>query len=215
MARRSTRLSSTPKTTPSSTTNSRKRAATNSEITPRKSKHSKGEHDVKPDPKKSGHFARQYEDATGMTSSDDSGGDEDDDESDFGGQAESDTAGEEGEPSSEDDEDEDFSDNDGPKRKKQKRSTPKQAHPSRNSLAMRTNGAELWRDGVTTGMEPGMEVIIKKPKARPAGKTPYRDDTIHPNTLLFLGELKRNNDRQWLKSEPGMPRDRTATDDMP
>ncbi|CAK4031512.1 Hypothetical predicted protein [Lecanosticta acicola] len=46
---------------------------------------------------------------------------------------------------------------------------------------------------------PGREVIIKKPKARPAGKTPYTDDRIHPNTLAFLAELKANNKRDWLK----------------
>lgn len=46
---------------------------------------------------------------------------------------------------------------------------------------------------------PGTQVIIKKPKARPAGKTPYAEDTIHPNTLLFLSELKDNNRREWLK----------------
>lgn len=42
--------------------------------------------------------------------------------------------------------------------------------------------------------------MIKKPKARPAGKTPYASDTIHPNTFLFLHELKGNNNREWLKS---------------
>jgi uncharacterized protein (TIGR02453 family) len=42
-------------------------------------------------------------------------------------------------------------------------------------------------------------VIIKKPKARPAGKIPYTDETIHPNTLLFLQDLKANNNREWLK----------------
>ena len=56
------------------------------------------------------------------------------------------------------------------------------------------------RSGVKAGLGPGSEVIIKKPKARGAGKTPYSDDTIHPNTFLFLKDLKQNNDRQWLKS---------------
>ncbi|KAI5370454.1 hypothetical protein Slin14017_G013330 [Septoria linicola] len=56
-----------------------------------------------------------------------------------------------------------------------------------------------WKPGVKTGLGPGTQVIIKKPKARPAGKTPYADDTIHPNTLLFLSELKENNRREWLK----------------
>lgn len=64
-----------------------------------------------------------------------------------------------------------------------------------------TKGKELWRPGVKTGLGPGKQVFIKIPKAREAGKTPYTDDTIHPNTFLFLGELAENNDREWLKSE--------------
>lgn len=62
-------------------------------------------------------------------------------------------------------------------------------------------GKELWREGVRVGLEPGQEVIIAKPKARDAGKTPYQDETLHPNTRLFLIDLASNNDRQWLKGE--------------
>ena len=47
---------------------------------------------------------------------------------------------------------------------------------------------------------PGEEVFIALPKARPAGSTPYTDSTIHPNTLLFLGDLAKNNERDWLKT---------------
>lgn len=50
-----------------------------------------------------------------------------------------------------------------------------------------------------TGLAPGQAVFIKLPKAREPGKTPYQDSTIHPNTLLFLRDLKANNDREWLK----------------
>ena len=60
-------------------------------------------------------------------------------------------------------------------------------------------GQELWRPGVKTDLAPGEAVFIKLPKAREAGKTPYKDDTIHPNTMLFLQDLKGNNDREWLK----------------
>ncbi|KAK6442096.1 hypothetical protein LTR95_001683 [Oleoguttula sp. CCFEE 5521] len=60
-------------------------------------------------------------------------------------------------------------------------------------------GKELWREGVKAGLGPGKQLIMKRPKARPAGKVPYSDETIHPNTLLFLEELKANNDREWLK----------------
>ena len=62
-----------------------------------------------------------------------------------------------------------------------------------------TKGKELWREGVKTGLGPGKEVFIKKPKARDPGGIDYRDDTIHPNTMLFLKDLKENNERQWLK----------------
>lgn len=58
---------------------------------------------------------------------------------------------------------------------------------------------ELWREGVRTGLGPGKEVFIPKPKARDPGNVAYRDETLHPNTRLFLLDLAKNNDRQWLK----------------
>ncbi|KAJ4319670.1 hypothetical protein N0V94_003813 [Neodidymelliopsis sp. IMI 364377] len=60
-----------------------------------------------------------------------------------------------------------------------------------------TDEKELWRPGAK--LEPGTQLVIKKPKARDAGDTPYNESTIHPNTMLFLKEIKANNDRQWLK----------------
>ena len=62
-----------------------------------------------------------------------------------------------------------------------------------------TKSKELWREGVKVDLEPGQEVVIAKPKARDAGETPYTDETLHPNTRLFLIDLAENNDRQWLK----------------
>ncbi|KAJ5427395.1 hypothetical protein N7465_002465 [Penicillium sp. CMV-2018d] len=73
-------------------------------------------------------------------------------------------------------------------------------------------GKELWREGVRVGLEPGQEVIIAKPKARDAGKTPYQDETLHPNTKLFLIDIASNNDRQWLKAHD--PDYRTAKKDF-
>lgn len=103
------------------------------------------------------------------------------------------------EASSDDDEDEYDSEAESKPSSTKKAKTP--ATP-KASAAIRTKGNDnLLRPGVKTGLGHGTEVVIKKPKARPAGKTPYRDDTIHPNTLLFLEELKANNERQWLKSE--------------
>lgn len=60
---------------------------------------------------------------------------------------------------------------------------------------------ELWREGVKTGLGPGKEVFIQKPKARDPGSVPYQDHTLHPNTMLFLQDLKENNDREWLKGK--------------
>lgn len=65
--------------------------------------------------------------------------------------------------------------------------------------ASSAKGQELWREGVRAGLGPGKEVIIAKPKARDAGNTPYKDETLHPNTKLFLIDLAENNDRQWMK----------------
>jgi hypothetical protein len=56
-----------------------------------------------------------------------------------------------------------------------------------------------WKDGAK--LTPGTRLIIKKPRARDAGDTPYADDRIHPNTMLFLAELAGNNNRPWLKRE--------------
>ncbi|PSR82102.1 hypothetical protein BD289DRAFT_23828 [Coniella lustricola] len=42
--------------------------------------------------------------------------------------------------------------------------------------------------------------IIPHKKMREIGKTPYEDDKLHQNTLLFLKDLKANNKRDWLKS---------------
>lgn len=64
---------------------------------------------------------------------------------------------------------------------------------------------ELWRQGVKTGLGPGKEVFIAMPKARGDGGIKYTPDKIHPNTMAFLADLKKNNDREWLKREQGLP----------
>jgi hypothetical protein len=62
-------------------------------------------------------------------------------------------------------------------------------------------GKELWRPGVKTGLGPGKQVFIERPKPRGDGGIKYVPDRIHPNTMAFLADLKKNNDREWLKSE--------------
>lgn len=116
---------------------------------------------------------------------------------------ESESAGEEGSDFDEDaegpespelDDEDDYESDDEPKKRKN-------AAQGKGTQAIRTKGNDVWRTGVKAGLGPGNQVVIKKPKARPAGNTPYSDDTIHPNTLLFLSELKANNNREWLKSK--------------
>ncbi|KAL8768991.1 MAG: hypothetical protein Q9209_004908 [Squamulea sp. 1 TL-2023] len=65
--------------------------------------------------------------------------------------------------------------------------------------AIMQKGKELWRPGVKSDLAPGEEVFIKLPKARGDGGVKYQEGIIHPNTMLFLGDLKENNDREWLK----------------
>ncbi|RMY53400.1 hypothetical protein D0865_05274 [Hortaea werneckii] len=78
-----------------------------------------------------------------------------------------------------------------------------QGKRSQSSTAVKTKGTDVWRTGVKAGLGPGNEVVIKRPKARAAGSIPYSDESIHPNTFLFLQELKENNNREWLKRRRG------------
>ncbi|MCJ1475556.1 hypothetical protein MMC13_004219 [Lambiella insularis] len=100
-------------------------------------------------------------------------------------------------PESEEDDDDEAertSEDDNPRKRKPGRKPTVSVATTKN-----TQGKELWRPGVKTDLAPGEQVFIKLPKARQPGKTPYKDDTIHPNTMLFLADLKQNNDREWLK----------------
>lgn len=64
----------------------------------------------------------------------------------------------------------------------------------------KATSSELWRPGVKSHLPPGSAIFIKLPQARLPGKTPYKPSTIHPNTLLFLRDLRAHNDRDWLKT---------------
>jgi len=44
-----------------------------------------------------------------------------------------------------------------------------------------------------------VEMVIELPGIKDAGDTRYEDERIHPNTLDFLRDLKKNNRREWLK----------------
>lgn len=76
--------------------------------------------------------------------------------------------------------------------------------PAKVNSAQRTMSGSasenLWREGVKTGLGPGRAVFIAKPKPRPDGGIKYVPDQVHPNTMEFLKDLRKNNDREWLKS---------------
>ena len=101
------------------------------------------------------------------------------------------------ESDTEEDADEDASEDDAPKKRKQSR--PSKSNGNGVVAGAGKKGQELWRLGTKVDAAPGEAVYIKLPKAREAGKIPYTDSTIHPNTMLFLKDLRANNDREWLK----------------
>lgn len=194
MARKSQRLSAG---TASIAPSAHKRAASNTSLPGTDTKKSK----TKATPTKSQYFSKAGREQHQDLSEDDANDDEDedfssapeDDLSTYGSAADS-----ENEDDDDDDNDEEYeSEIEEPKSRRKSTSKKSGAVTSTKS----SGGGELWREGVKTGFGPGQQVIIKKPKARPAGKVPYSDDTIHPNTLLFLKDLKGNNNREWLKSE--------------
>ncbi|KAL9131142.1 MAG: hypothetical protein Q9217_000843 [Psora testacea] len=116
---------------------------------------------------------------------------EDEDASVASSSPESEVAGGEDEDGYQSEEDE------APKKKRGRK--PGQKGKRNGVIVIGKQGQELWRPGVKVDMEAGEAVFIPLPKARSAGKTPYRPDTIHPNTLQFLSDLQKNNDREWLK----------------
>lgn len=197
MPRGRPRKSSTTTATPASTS-SRKRLSTTTSTPTRQSKRVKtSDHTstAKATPKKSQHFhhddedkgeeeEEQFSEPESVISKEESGY-EDEDESAVPS------------PSESEDEEDYYSDSEDVKPKKRARSKAQGNHGTMTPKS--ANGKELWRQGVKAGLGPGNQVVIKKPKAREAGNTPYKEDTIHPNTLLFLKDLKKNNDREWLK----------------
>jgi uncharacterized protein (TIGR02453 family) len=101
--------------------------------------------------------------------------------------------------SNEESEDEYNSEEDEKPRKKQRQQAGSAKKSGGIGTAIIETGKQLWREGVKAGLGPGKAVFIEKPKPRSDGGIPYVTDRIHPNTLLFLADLKAHNDRQWLK----------------
>ncbi|KAG8629671.1 hypothetical protein KVT40_003536 [Elsinoe batatas] len=204
--------------TPRATKQAKKTTTTSSDSTPRASTRQKTT------PKKSQHFTdkpkREYDDATGLTSTDE-GDDDAEDESDFSAAEANGKTSDHDDASDEDDEEdteepEISSEDDDKKRRRSKgRPAPKtqakaqrdvyKAYGKQASLilpardGLNGSGSNGYGNGEEELPEPGTELVIKKPKAKPAGKTPYKDERVHSNTLEFLGELRDNNRREWLK----------------
>lgn len=204
MARKSQRLSAGAAKVASST---HKRAASNTSLPGTDTKKSRTK---KATPTKSQYFSKVPSggSSAGAISEQDQSATEhdanDEDDEDFSSAPEDDLSAygsaaesEAGEDDDDDNDDEYESEIEDPKSRRKSMSKKSGSAATTKS----SKGTELWREGVKTGLGPGQQVIIKKPKARPAGKVPYSDDTIHPNTLLFLKDLKGNNNREWLKSE--------------
>ncbi|RMZ23763.1 hypothetical protein D0859_12187 [Hortaea werneckii] len=120
----------------------------------------------------------------------------DESQSQDGGDSEFDQLESEEESLESDDADDDDQDSE---KESKSRNGSTQAKRRQSSTAVKTKGTNVWKTGVKAGLGPGNEVVIKKPKARAAGRIPYSDESIHPNTFLFLKELKENNNREWLK----------------
>lgn len=97
---------------------------------------------------------------------------------------------------SEEYEDEYDSEEDNKRRKGGRKVKPKQ----KQSGHILTDKNDLWREGVKTGLGPGKQVYIERPKARGDGGIKFLPERLHPNTFEFLKDLKKNNDRIWLKA---------------
>ena len=100
-------------------------------------------------------------------------------------------------PSEEDSETEYDSEEDEKPKRRRSRPTPKKSVGV--VAAIVDTGKNLWREGVKAGLGPGKQIFIAKPKPRDDGGIKYVPEMIHPNTMAFLSDLKKNNDRQWLK----------------
>ena len=163
-------------------------SASEAQIKRAKSSSKLSEGHVKSTAKKSKYFEAESSDEAEAPSSDSAG---DDTDSAYEGE-------EQGSGSSAD---QDSLPEDIPESEEETRKPRRKGKPARKIVSDEEalKGKELWREGVRTGLGPGKEVFIPKPKARDPGKTPYHDETLHPNTRLFLLDLAKNNDREWLK----------------
>lgn len=141
-------------------------------------------------PKRSKYFEHSGEDAE--DGSDDPGSEAEEPESGYEDQDVSAAETEESSP------EEDDYDSEVDKKKSKRGPRARQKANSAEQLVNTRN--DLWREGVKTGLGPGKQVFIEKPKARGDGGIKYVPERIHPHTFEFLRDLKKNNDRTWFKA---------------
>ncbi|KIX10240.1 uncharacterized protein Z518_01321 [Rhinocladiella mackenziei CBS 650.93] len=123
--------------------------------------------------------------------------DDDVDGDDDSGYEDEDASGTEDQPAVTTDEEEDDYDSDADRKKR--KFDKKTAGSKSVVVTLVGKDKELWRPGVKTGLGPGKQVFIEKPKPRGDGGIKYVPEKIHPNTMAFLKDLNENNDREWLK----------------
>ncbi|KAI0434209.1 hypothetical protein F5Y09DRAFT_337891 [Xylaria sp. FL1042] len=89
-------------------------------------------------------------------------------------------------------------------------SVKKRGQPAKDPTSPSTKrGGHVARDGHEDEDESEVDdddendeprvTFIPLPKLRDTNGVEYEDSKVHPNTLLFLGDLKANNKRSWLK----------------
>jgi hypothetical protein len=78
---------------------------------------------------------------------------------------------------------------------------PDDAEPSESGDEYGSDEEKLKKKGWTKKKGQGgrVEMVIELPGIKDPGDIPYEDERIHPNTLDFLKDLKKNNRREWLK----------------
>ena len=183
--------------TPSSTTSHKRQLSeTAATVTPgsRTSKRLKDSAEkVKSTPTKSKYFAD-------LESGDDDVPESADELADSGYEDEDHSATEEPSEAETGSDDEFDSEEDGRKRRPKVRANKSKLGATSAISTVLEKGKELWREGVSTGLGPGKQVFIEKPKPRGDGGIKYVPERIHPHTMAFLKDLKNNNDREWLKS---------------
>jgi hypothetical protein len=71
-------------------------------------------------------------------------------------------------------------------------------------MKLDSSESEIEEDSDAESRPPKV-TIIPLPKAREAGGVPYEDGRIHENTMLFLKDLKANNNREWMRCISPLP----------